>query len=144
METTAKVRLLFFICSLIATVPAAQAQVRYAFVSMTGHDTNNCISARTACRTVQRAHDAVDSGGAVVIRDSGEYGAVVITKSVTISGEGVQANLTGAGPQSLAVTINTAGVSVKLRYLSILGFGGIGVSSRGIGFLNGGALHVEH
>ncbi len=97
---------------------SAQAQLR-TFVSGTGNDANSCT--RTApCRSFQRAHDVVATGGEVVAIDSSGYGPLTITKSITITGEGVRAAVTSAGAGD-GVTITAAGATVILRELTITG-----------------------
>ena len=60
-------------------------------------------------------HDAVVAGGEVVALDSAGYGAVNITKSVTITGEGVHAAATSPSSGGSAVSVNGAGITVILR-----------------------------
>lgn len=66
------------------------------FVASTGSDANP--GSRTAPkRNVQAAHDAVAADGEIVILDTAGYGALVITKSVTVTApSGVTGFLTGA------------------------------------------------
>jgi hypothetical protein len=109
LKPSPPLRPVLLLCALFAMSIAAQAQGRYTFVSMTDSDANDCISATTTCRTFQRAHDVVNDGGTVVARDSGGYGPIAITKSVTITGEGVEAGLTVTGAGVDGVSINTAG-----------------------------------
>jgi Right handed beta helix region len=139
-----KRRLIIFIGVAVmsaAICTTAQAQSR-VFVSGLGDDLNPCT--RTApCRNFQRGHDVVAEGGEVVALDSAGYGTLTITKSVTISGEGVHAALTAQGLDGVGVQINTADVIVRLRYLNILGLNTSGFG-RGISYFDGAALHVEH
>jgi hypothetical protein len=70
--------------SIAASLPA-QAQITEAFVSRNGVDTsNNCASATSPCRSLQRAHDQLTSNGQITILDTGEFFSVEITKSVSI------------------------------------------------------------
>jgi len=125
---------------LLAAV-AAQAQPARAFVSSAGSDANDC-SRPSPCRNLQRAHDAVASGGEVVALDSAGYGAVNITKSVTITGEGVHAAATSPSGGGNAVTVNGAGITVVLRNIHVQSHpasaGGSGIFAR-----NFAVLHIE-
>jgi hypothetical protein len=115
------------------------------FVATTGIDTNtssNC--APTApCRTFSAALSVTDSGGEVVVVNSGGYGPATITKSVSITApDGVYAGVTvGSGN---GFTIGTAGVSVALKGLTINGPGTGG--SYGVFVVASGAvtLTVDH
>src|SRR5437879_3814434 len=113
------IRFAFTFTFLLISCFAAQAESR-VFVSGLGNDANACT--RTApCRNFQRGHDAVAFGGEVVALDSAGYGPVTITKSVTITGEGVMAGITAASGSG--INIATAGINVNLRSLSIQGNG---------------------
>ena len=129
----------FALLFLLADV-AAQGQAR-TFVSSAGSDANDC-SRSSPCRNFQRAHDAVVAGGEVVALDSAGYGAVSITKSVTITGEGVHAAATSPSGGGNAVTVNGAGITVILRNLQVQSHpatvGGSGIFAR-----NFAVLHIE-
>ena len=129
-----------FACSfafLLICAFATQAQQR-VFVSGTGDDSNPCT--RTSpCRNFQRGHDAVAPGGEVVALDSAGYGQVTITKSVTITGEGVMAGITAASGTN-GISIATAGITVNLRSLSIQGNG---TGDHGINATDFTVLHLE-
>jgi len=130
----------FVFLSLLATV-TAQAQAARTFVSSAGSDANDC-SRNSPCRNFQRAHDAVTAGGEVVALDSAGYGAVNITKSVTITGEGVHAAATSPSGGGNVVTVNGAGIAVILRNIQVqshpASVGGSGISAR-----NFAVLHIE-
>ena len=117
---------------------AAKAQ-NCVFVSGAGSDANPCT--RTSpCRNFQRGHDAVVAGGEVVALDSAGYGKVTITKSVTITGDGVYAGITASSGNN-GVTIATAGITVNLRSLTIEG---LGWGSNGINATDFTTLHIEN
>jgi hypothetical protein len=107
------------------------------FVSARGNDANTCALS-TPCRSFARALAVTDPAGEVVVLDSGGYGAVSISQSVTISApDGIYAGVSvfsGAG-----VTVNTAGIEVTLRGLAINFQGG----SYGIEFVSGKSLVVD-
>jgi len=119
--------------------PSAFA-VQRTFVSTAGSDSNtasNC-SNTAPCRGFAAALTVTDSGGEIIVKDSGGYGPVTIAQSVSIiAPEGVYAGISvllGNG-----ITIATAGVNVVLRGLSINGLGG----SEGVYMNNGLELSVE-
>lgn len=73
--------LVLALCLLLAS-PAAAQLVR-TWVSTTGLDTNPCTRA-APCRNFAAAVAAVDERGEVVVLDSGGYGPVTITRSVSL------------------------------------------------------------
>lgn len=112
------------------------------FVASTGSDTNNC--SRTApCATFSGAASKTFERGEITALDSGSYGNITITKSLTIQGApGVQAAM-GTTSSTTPVTVS-AGVDdvVVLRnlYISRAGWSS---ATTGINYNSGGALHVE-
>ena len=110
---------MLFVISICAT--AAQAQLRVFVSAAAGNDVNPC--SRTApCRNFQRAHDVAFANGEIIVLDSGGYGTVSITKSITISGEGTTAAITVAAGAT-GVNVAVAGGTVSLRNLYINGNG---------------------
>ena len=119
----------------LASVPALAVQ--RAFVSSAGSDANPCTPT-APCRGFQAAHNVVDAGGEIVALDAAGYGQVTITKSLSIIGNpgfvvGISA-ATGYG-----VAIDTPGVNVVLRHLSIHATGGF----TGVRMTAGNSLTVE-
>lgn len=118
------------------------AAVQRVFVSAaSGNDANIATgcSPSAPCRWFAGAISAVDANGEIVAMDSGAYGAVTITKSVSIiSAPGAYAGMTVFSGDG--VTIATPGVKVLLHGLSINGMGGL----HGINMSNGASLTVEN
>src|SRR5262245_66228847 len=79
----------------------AQAQSR-VFVAAQGLDSNPCTFAQP-CRSFQKAHDTVVAGGEIDVLDPAGYGAVLITKAISIQGHGF-AGL--AVPSGDGITVN--------------------------------------
>ena len=110
-----------------ALASIAQAQATRTWVSGVGDDLNPC--SRTApCKTFAGAISKTATGGEINALDPGAYGAVTITKAISIISQfeaGVLATLGSNG-----ITINTPAASkVLLQGLDIegAGTGGIGV-----------------
>jgi hypothetical protein len=97
---------------------AASAQTTRTFVSGVGNDADPC--SRTApCRTFAGAQVNTAAGGEITVLDPGGYGAVAITKAITISGV---ENASILGAFSNGIVINTpAGEVVTLKNLVING-----------------------
>jgi parallel beta helix pectate lyase-like protein len=107
---------------LVMHAAPAQAQATRTWVSGTGLDTNPC--SRTApCKTFAGAIVNTAPGGEISVLDPGGYGAVTITKSVTINGEGTLASVLVSSGN--AINVNAAASdTVILRNLQINGTSG--------------------
>ncbi|MDX6476076.1 MAG: hypothetical protein QOH95_1587, partial [Gaiellaceae bacterium] len=104
----------------LAIAPIAQAEALRTWVSGTGDDANPC--SRTApCKTFAGAISKTAANGEIDAIDPGGYGAVTITKSITIDGRGTMASILVAGTNG--INIAGAGINVKIKNLSINGTG---------------------
>jgi hypothetical protein len=123
---------------LVLLLPATvAAQATRTWVSGVGDDANPC--SRTApCKTFAGAISKTAAGGEINALDPGGYGAVTITKSITITmpeGYGGILNASTTG-----VIVNAAGIAVRLTGIVI---DGAGSGVNGINFLQGASLHVD-
>jgi hypothetical protein len=124
------------IAAFVLAGPAFAAQ--RAFVSTSGVNNPAC-SLLAPCRDFASAVTAVNPGGEVIALDSGGFGPVTITKSVTIAAApGVYAGISVLS--GIGVEINGAGIGVVLRGLSITGLGG----QFGVRLVQGASLTVEN
>src|SRR6187200_1921215 len=83
------------LATLIGVAPAS-AQATRTWVSGVGDDVNPC--SRTApCKTFAGAISKTARGGEINCLDPGGYGAVTITKSITLDCTGTQGSILGAG-----------------------------------------------
>src|SRR3954454_7099140 len=119
-----KLKMLFLVAMALGLgLPAgpAQAQLARTWVSSFGNDGNDC-NRLTPCRTFQRAHDQTLTQGEITVLDPGGYGAVAITKGVSIINDGVgEAGLLVSGGL-VGITINTGpNDRVSLRGLTVKG-----------------------
>lgn len=106
---------LFFVFS-----SAANAQATRTWVSGVGDDVNPC--SRTApCKTFAGAISKTAAGGEINCLDPAGYGAINITKSITIDCEDTQGSILAS--LVTGVIINGANINVNLRGLSINGVG---------------------
>lgn len=110
---------------ILAFASQAQAQGFLKYVSSAPGVVDNATCSRTTpCRSFQAAHDVVLSGGQVIALDSGDFTnatnpTLFITKSVTITGQGVNAGLGASNTSISIIQIGTAGINVNLRSISI-------------------------
>ena len=130
---------------MLAICSVASAQATRTWVSGVGDDANPC--SRTApCKTFAGAISKTAAGGEISVLDPGGFGAVTITKAITIDGG------TGAGWGSILASgvngvIVNAGVNdiVILRHLSINGALQTATPGlNGIRFLAGKSLEVSN
>jgi hypothetical protein len=122
-----------------ALAGSASAQASRTWVSGVGDDANPC--SRTApCKTFAGAISKTAAGGEISVLDPGGFGAVTITKSISIyceySGEG---GILSAGTN--AININAAATDViNLRGLAIEGSG---TGLTGVNILSAGQVHLQ-
>src|SRR5262245_17083357 len=136
------VRLLSVSAAILMTSTAAHAQATRTWVSGVGDDANPC--SRTApCKTFAGAISKTAPRGEINALDPAGYGAVTITKPITIDGGGEHASILSALVNGVIINITdlTNGGVVILRNLSI---NGAGTGINGIRFLAGTNLHVEN
>jgi hypothetical protein len=116
----------------------AQAQATRTWVSGVGDDANPC--SRTApCKTFAGAISKTAANGEISVLDPGGFGAVTITKSISIISDGSEGGILAAGTNGIIINA-AAGDKVFLKGLIIEG---AGTGLNGIRFVGGGRLHVE-
>jgi hypothetical protein len=140
MKTVRAILAIAAVLFVMATlVTEADAQATRTWVSGVGDDANPC--SRTApCKTFAGAISKTAAGGEISVLDPGGFGAVTITKSITINGDGTLAGILASLTNGVIVN---AGVNDKviLRSISI---NGAGNGLNGIRYLAGGQLTVQN
>jgi hypothetical protein len=122
----------------------AEAQATRTWVSGVGDDVNPC--SRTApCKTFPGAISKTATGGEINCLDPGSFGAVTITKSITIDCGGMFGGILAGSTTGVTVNASPPGtpIVVNLRNLWIDG-AGITPGLRGIRFINGAQLNVHN
>lgn len=110
-----------FVVALGVTAAPAQAQATRTWISGVGDDQNPC--SRTApCRTWQGAMPNTAQGGEINCLDSGGFGAVTITKSITLRCVGDNGGVLVAGQNGIIINAPTT-ARVVLDGLDIEGLG---------------------
>lgn len=113
------VKILAIAIFMFAFASMAQAQATRTWVSGVGDDANPC--SRTApCKTFAGAISKTANCGEIDALDPGGFGAVTITKSITIDGTATLAGILAAGTNGVIINA-TANDTVTLRGLSING-----------------------
>src|SRR4051812_7752309 len=139
--TTKTVRTILYAAALLGgtaiQATPAFAQATRTWVSGVGDDVNPC--SRTApCKTFAGAISKTAAGGEINCLDPGGFGAVTITKSLTISCQYTEGGALAGGN---GVVVNAAATDVVV--LRGLDFFGVNPPTNGIRFIAGGALHVQ-
>jgi len=116
-----------------------QGQATRTWVSGVGDDANPC--SRTApCKTFAGAISKTAAHGEINCLDPGGFGAVTITKSITIDCDGFTGGILAAGFNGVIVNATNTDV-VTLRGLSI---NGAGTGLTGVNLINAGILTIEN
>jgi hypothetical protein len=115
----------------------ASAQATRTWVSGVGDDVNPC--SRTApCKTFAGAISKTAVAGTIDCLDPGGFGAVTITKSISIDCYAQPGGI--AAPGTTGIIVNGANAVVSIRHLAIEGFGS---GLNGVRILNALAVHLE-
>ena len=116
----------------------AHAQATRTWVSGVGDDANPC--SRTApCKTFAGAISKTATAGEINCLDPGGFGAVTITKSITIMCDGVIGGVLASGVSG--IVINSATAKVVLDGLDI---NGVGTGIHGINVVAASKVMVIH
>jgi hypothetical protein len=140
-------RMLALVAFIFAVSSAAQAQATRTWVSGVGDDVNPC--SRTApCKTYAGAISKTAAGGEISTLDPGGFGAVTITKNLTIEGTKGQgygsilaSSVNGVNVNDSA-TASPMSIVVTLRNLSING-AGTTLGINGVNFTSGRRVNIE-
>jgi hypothetical protein len=109
---------LVFTC---AFASLAQAQASRTWVSGVGDDANPC--SRTApCKTWAGAISKTAACGEIDALDPGGFGAVTITKSITLDGTGTFASILASLTTGIIINVGATTDVVTIRGISINGF----------------------
>jgi hypothetical protein len=124
---------------LIGLSSAASAQATRTWVSGVGDDVNP--GSRTApCKTFAGVIGKTAEKGVINVLDPGGFGAVTITKSITINGSGVEGSILSSGTN--AIVINAAADDVVI--LRNLQLEGAGTGLAAVKILSAGAVYLEN
>jgi len=129
-------------CFTLAVASMAQAQATRTWVSGVGDDANPC--SRTApCKTFAGAISKTAVDGEIDALDPGGFGAVTITKSITIDGC-CMTSILGAGTTAININITSGTDSKKTVRLRNISINGASSGIHGINFIAGLKLYVEN
>ncbi|MGH6727934.1 MAG: hypothetical protein ACREB8_15535, partial [Pseudolabrys sp.] len=109
------------------------------WVSGTGNDNNDC-SLAAPCATFAGAIAKTAAGGEINCLDSGGFGGLTITQSVSIVCKKVKAGVLVSGTSGIVINAG-AGDAIELSGLDI---NGNGTGLNGVYLVSGGALHIAN
>jgi len=137
MTTRAVWFALFALAAMIAVPGTAQAQATRTWVSGVGDDANPC--SRTApCKTFAGAIAKTAPAGEINVLDPGGFGALTITKSLTIRSDHIEAGVLVSGTNGINVQ---AGATDKV-VIEGLDFEGLGAGLTGINIASGAQVYI--
>jgi hypothetical protein len=117
----------------------ANGQATRTWVSGVGDDANPC--SRTApCKTFAGAISKTATGGEIDALDPGGFGALTVTKAITIDGTPVVAGVLVSGTNGITISAGPTDL-VILRGLDINGIGGTGLD--GVAVIQAGKVTIE-
>lgn len=133
--------------SILLFAPILNAQATRTWVSGVGDDANPC--SRTApCKTFAGAISKTVAGGEIDALDPAGFGALTITKSITLDGGGGQvASVLVAGTNGIVVAAaSTDVVNIRnIRFEGLLGNGTTGSAGlNGIDVIAAGQVHIQN
>jgi hypothetical protein len=129
----------------LAIAPSiSHAQATRTWVSGVGDDANPC--SRTApCKTFAGAISKTATGGEINTLDPGGFGAVTITKSITIGTDPSMGGILGASTNGVTINTTLATDVVTLRGL-VISSPTVGALTglNGVRILNAGVVNIEN
>ena len=138
-----KLSLPFFavaVCFLFSLTASAQAT--RTWVSGVGDDVNPC--SRTApCKTFAGAISKTAVNGEINCLDPAGYGAVTVTKSITIDCEDTQGSILSAGTNGVIVNITSVTDTKKAFTLRGISINGAGTGINGVRVLAANQVNLE-
>jgi hypothetical protein len=117
-----------------ATAPAATTSIA-TWVSNSGVDSGNCNLA-APCRTFQYAHDQTSAGGEIDVKDVGRFGALTVTKAISIVAAGAQAGMT--------VQSGGIGIDIKAGTDDLVLIRGLTIDGHGLGMIGINVTQARH
>jgi hypothetical protein len=117
---------------------ASHAQATRTWVSGVGDDANPC--SRTApCKTFAGAISKTAAEGEISVLDPGGYGALTITKSISIISEGSEGSILACGTNGIVINAGASAV-INLHGLFVEG---CSTGINGIRILSARAVHIR-
>lgn len=139
----ALLRAVLLVVSILVISSATPAQATRTWVSGVGDDVNPC--SRTApCKTFAGAISKTARNGEISVLDPGGFGAVTITKSITIDGTGTFASTLGSSVNGITINITDASDVAKTVRLRGLTLNGTGSGLQGVKVIAASKVVIEN
>lgn len=137
-------RIAFVVGIACLTLPSMAFGVTRTWVSGVGDDVNPCSRA-APCKTFAGAISKTDIGGEINVLDPGGFGALTISKSMTIDGRGFTSSVLGSSTNGININIATGNANDTKRkvLLKNIQLNGAGTGLTGINVITNGAAKVR-
>jgi hypothetical protein len=140
MNKSSALRFILTTILVVGFSAAAFGQATRTWVSGVGNDANPC--SRTApCKTFAGAISKTATAGEISVLDPGGFGAVTITKGLTLNGTGTLAGILNATGVTGIIVNAPATDTVIIRDVSI---NGAGTGANGVSYTGGKTLMLDH
>jgi hypothetical protein len=130
----------------VPAAPAAAASA-HTWVSTGGTDNGSCGSATSPCASFQGAYNNTAADGEITCLNSGSYGGVTISKSITINCEGAVSTASTIGISTIGGVVVLRGLDFDAagsNFTNPCGFvNGIAQSSAPVNVFTWGTLHLQ-
>jgi hypothetical protein len=123
----------------LAVAPTAVASTTRYVNGVTGSDSNSCLSATTACKTIAHAISLASSGDSTQVAAATYTENLTIGISLTILGSGATTTIIDGGGLATVVTISGTTAHVTLSGVTIRN----GFAKQGGGIYNSGTLTIN-
>ena len=125
--------------SIVSVSSLSFGQATRTWISGVGDDANPC-SRTSPGKTFAGAISKTAPGGVIDVLDPGGFGAVTITKAITLEGDAAEGSILVSGTHGIVIAAGTNDVII-LRNLT---FEGLGTGLSGIDIISAGAVHIEN
>lgn len=122
--------LLAALCLMLSSI--AMATTTWYVNGVSGNDSNNCLSATTACKTIGHAISLASSGDAVKVTAATYRENLTLPFSITMSGSNAATTIVDGGAINSVVTVSGSGVTLsKLTFRNGRAEWGGGINNTG-------------
>jgi len=129
---------------LLAIAPAALASTTWYVNGVSGSNSNNCLSASAACKTIGHAISLAASGDTIMVAAATYAEHLTISFNLNLIGSGASTTVINGELAGRVVTISSSIASVTLSMMTIWD-GLVGGSvARGGGIFNSGTLTINN
>jgi hypothetical protein len=129
-----------FAAVFLALASTAMASTTWYVNGVSGSDSNNCMSAQTACKTIGHTISLASSGDSIMVAAATYTENLTIAFSLKVTGSGAATTIIDGGGVGPVVTISDTTAHVSLSKVTIRN----GHAGKGGGIYNNGTLTVSN